>query len=179
MRADVVAAARDGDQDAFAELMIELGDRLYGVARRILRDAFLADEATQQAWLAAWQRLPQLRDPQNFEAWLYRILVTTCYRVDRKEVRASHLRVLPRADASEISSEVADRDALERAFSRLSVEHRAVVVLHHYRDLPLPQVATILRVPVGTARTRWFHALRGLRAGLEADARPPAREHRA
>jgi DNA-directed RNA polymerase specialized sigma24 family protein len=71
---------------------------------------------------------------------------------------------------------VADRDQLERAFRRLSVEHRAVVVLHHYLDLPLPAVAEALGIPPGTARSRLHHAMRGLRAALDADARPTSRE---
>jgi RNA polymerase sigma-70 factor (ECF subfamily) len=71
---------------------------------------------------------------------------------------------------------VVDRDQLERGFQRLSVEHRAVVVLHHYADLPLDQVAEILGVPIGTVRSRLFHAMRGLRTALEADARPALRE---
>ena len=71
---------------------------------------------------------------------------------------------------------VVDRDQLERGFRRLSIPHRAVVVLHHYLDLPLDEVAVILGVPVGTVRSRLHHAMRGLRAALEADARPTAWE---
>ena len=70
-------------------------------------------------------------------------------------------------------SSVVDRDQLERGFRRLSIDHRAVVVLHHYLDLPLDEVAEILGVPVGTVRSRLHHAMRGLRAALDADARPP------
>ena len=73
-------------------------------------------------------------------------------------------------------SRVVDRDELERGFRRLSIEHRAVVVLHHYADLPVDQVAEILGVPTGTVRSRLFHAMRGLRAAIEADARPVLRE---
>ena len=74
------------------------------------------------------------------------------------------------------TSSVHDRDQLERGFRRLSVDHRAVVVLHHYLDLPLDEVAEALGVPVGTVRSRLLYAMRGLRAALEADARPVTRE---
>ncbi len=74
------------------------------------------------------------------------------------------------------SSAVADRDQLERGFRRLSIDHRVVVVLHHYLDWPLDRVAEALGIPAGTARSRLHHAMRGLRAALDADARPPARE---
>jgi RNA polymerase sigma-70 factor (ECF subfamily) len=71
---------------------------------------------------------------------------------------------------------VIDRDQLERGFRRLSIDHRAVVVLHHYLDLPLSEVAETLGVPEGTVRSRLHHAMRGLRAALDADARPARRE---
>ncbi len=74
------------------------------------------------------------------------------------------------------TGEVVDRDQLERAFRRLSIDHRAVVVLHHYLDWPLDRVAEALGVPVGTVRSRLHHAMRGLRAALDADLRPPARK---
>jgi len=78
--------------------------------------------------------------------------------------------------AGEALSSVVDRDQLERGFRRLSIDHRAVVVLHHYLDLPLDEVADVLGVPAGTVRSRLHHAMRGLRAALEADARPATQE---
>jgi RNA polymerase sigma-70 factor (ECF subfamily) len=81
--------------------------------------------------------------------------------------------VLPSAAAeSDASGLVVDRDQLERGFRRLSIDHRAVVVLHHYLDMPIDQVAETLGVPPGTVRSRLHYAMQGLRAALEADARP-------
>ena len=79
------------------------------------------------------------------------------------------------SDAESLTS-VVDRDQLERGFRRLSIDHRVVVVLHHYLDMPLDGIAETLGVPVGTVRSRLHHAMRGLRAALEADARPTLRE---
>ena len=89
-----------------------------------------------------------------------------------------NLRLLPINEpaAADNLGSVADRDQLERGFRRLSVDHRAVVVLHHYLDLPLDEIAEMLGVPAGTVRSRLHHAMRGLRAALEADARPAMRE---
>jgi RNA polymerase sigma-70 factor (ECF subfamily) len=67
---------------------------------------------------------------------------------------------------------VVDRDQLERAFRRLSIEHRAVVVLHFYLDMPLDAVAQALGIAPGTARSRLHHAMRGMRAAIDADSRP-------
>ena len=91
-------------------------------------------------------------------------------RVTGRRTSACCRSIEPIAD-DDLSS-VVDRDQLERGFRRLSIDHRAVVVLHHYLDLPLDRVAEILGVPTGTAHSRLHHAMRGLRAALDADARP-------
>jgi RNA polymerase sigma-70 factor (ECF subfamily) len=176
--AELIGRAQRGDEEAFASLAVVAGDRLHAVAHRILRDTDLADDATQQALLAIWRDLPQLRDPARFDAWSYRLLVRACYAEARRTRHWSpNLRILPTdGSAEEGLSSVVDRDQLERGFRRLSIDHRAVVVLHHYLDLPLDEVADVLSVPAGTVRSRLHHAMRGLRAALEADARPAARE---
>ena len=176
MDTDLVVRSQRGDKEAYAVLATEIADRFLAVARRILRDIDLAEDATQQALLAIWQDLPQLRDPARFEAWSYRLLVRACYAEGRKERRwAPNLRLLPMDEsvADRDLSSVVDRDQLERGFGRLSIDHRAVVVLHHYLDLPLDRVADVLGIPVGTAHSRLHHAMRGLRAALDADSRPP------
>ena len=179
MDTDLVVRAQNGDEEAFASLAVAAGDRLHAVAHRILRDIDLAEDATQQALLAIWQDLPSLRDPARFDAWSYRLLVRACYAEARRTRRwTPNLRLLPADEAAvtDDSNVVVDRDQLERGFRRLSIEHRAVVVLHHYLDMPLDEVAETLGVPVGTVRSRLHHAMRGLRAALDADARPTPRE---
>jgi RNA polymerase sigma-70 factor (ECF subfamily) len=174
--ADLIGRAQHGDEEAFASLAVAAGNRLHAVAHRILRDTDLAEDATQQALLAIWRDLPQLRDPARFDAWSYRLLVRACYAEGRRTRRwAPIVRILP-ADGPDDLGSVVDRDQLERGFRRLSIDHRAVVVLHHYLDLPLDEVADALGVPVGTVRSRLHHAMRGLRAALEADARSASRE---
>jgi RNA polymerase sigma factor (sigma-70 family) len=179
MDADVVVRAQRGDKGAYALLAGDVADRFLAVSRRILRDMDLAEDATQQALLAIWQDLPQLRDPARFEAWSYRLLVHACYTEGRKQrTWAPNLRLLPpdELDANDDLSSVVDRDQLERGFRRLSLDHRTVVVLHHYLDLPLDRVAEIIGIPTGTAHSRLHHAMRALRSALDADARPPVRE---
>jgi RNA polymerase sigma-70 factor (ECF subfamily) len=176
---ELIGRAQHGDEDAFASLAVGAGDRLHAVAHRILRDTDLAEDATQQALLAIWRDLPQLRDPARFDAWSYRLLVRACYAEGRRTRQwTPNLRVLPADEPAgpDALSSVHDRDQLERGFRRLSIDHRAVVVLHHYLDMPLDQVAETLGVPAGTVRSRLHHAMRGLRAALDADARPTARE---
>jgi DNA-directed RNA polymerase specialized sigma24 family protein len=105
--------------------------------------------------------------------------VHACYAEGRKERGwAANLRLTPADEPSadgDLSS-VVDRDQLERGFRRFSLDHRAVVVLYHYLDMPLDGIAETLDIPVGTAHSRLHHAMRGLRAALDADARQPAQE---
>jgi RNA polymerase sigma-70 factor (ECF subfamily) len=179
MDTDLVTRAQDGDEEAFVSLVMAVGDRLHAVAHRILRDTDLAEDATQQALLSIWRDLPTLRDPARFEAWSYRLLVRACYaEARRSRTWAPNLRLLPADEPMEADAlhTIIDRDQLERGFRRLSIDHRAVVVLHHYLALPLSEVAEALGVPEGTVRSRLHYAMRGLRAALDADARPAARE---
>jgi RNA polymerase sigma-70 factor, ECF subfamily len=179
MDTDLVIRAQHGDEEAFASLAVACGDRLHAVAHRILRDIDLAEDATQQALLAIWRDLPQLRDPARFDAWSYRLLVRACYAEGRRARQwRPHLRLLSTDEpaAADGMSSIHDRDQLERGFRLLSIDHRAVVVLHHYLDLPIEEVADVVGVPAGTVRSRLHHAMRGLRAALDADLRPTARE---
>ncbi len=179
MDIELVVLAQKGDEQAFASLAVALGDRLHAVAHRILRDIDLAEDATQQALLNVWRDLPQLRDPERFEAWSYRLLVRACYAEGRRSQHwTPNLRLLPADEpvgAADMSA-ILDRDQLERGFRRLSIDHRAVVVLHHYLDMPLDEIADTLGVAVGTVRSRLHYAMRGLRAAIEADARTPVRK---
>jgi len=178
MDTELVVRAQRGDKGAYALLATEIANRFLAVARRILRDIDLAEDATQQALLAIWQDLPQLRDPVRFEAWSYRLLVRACYAEGRKQRRwAPNLQLLPADESTDDGlSSVIDRDQLERGFRRLTLDHRTVVVLHHYLDLPIDRVADIVGIPSGTAHSQLHHAMRALRAALDADLRPTARE---
>jgi RNA polymerase sigma-70 factor (ECF subfamily) len=179
MDAGLVIRAQRGDKEAYAVLATEVADRFLAVARRILRDLDLAEDATQQALLSVWQDLPQLRDPARFEAWSYRLLVHACYTEGRRNRRwAPNLRLMPSGEplADDDLSSVVDRDQLERGFRRLSFDHRTVVVLYHYLDMPLEQIADICGIPTGTAHSRLHHAMRMMRAALDADLRPASRE---
>jgi RNA polymerase sigma-70 factor (ECF subfamily) len=179
MDTDLVVRAQRGDREAYVLLATEIADRFLAVARRIRRDIDLAEDATQQALLSIWQDLPQLRDPARFDAWSYRLLVRACYAEGRKQRRwAPNLHLLSADEpmASGGFDTVVDRDQLERGFRRLSIDHRTVVVLRHYLDLPIERVADIVGVPLGTANSRLHYAMRGLRAALDADARPTTQE---
>jgi RNA polymerase sigma-70 factor (ECF subfamily) len=171
----LVDLARRGDEEAFADLARAVGDRLMAIAFRILRDADRAEDAVQHTLVTAWRELPTLRDDDRFDAWLRRILVHACYaEARRRRIWAANVRLLPtdEPDGSDDMAAVVERDRLERGFRRLTPEHRAIFVLHHYVGLTLPEVADELGLPLGTVKSRLHYAVQALRAALDADARP-------
>ena len=177
MQDGLVEQAQRGDAEAFDSLVRMVGDRCLAIAVRILRDVDLAEDAVQAAMIMAWTDLRALRDTSRFEPWLHRILTRACYAEARRRRRWSEgLRILPVAGAygPDEYLTVDDRDLLERAFRRLTVEQRAVLVFHHYLGLSIAQVADRIGIPVGTAKSRLHHASRALRASIEADARSTA-----
>ncbi len=167
-----VLGARDGDRSAFEHLVRHSYDGLYSLARRILGDPSDAEDATQDALLRAWRDLPQLREPDRFEAWLSRMLVHTCYdHLRRRKRRTTRVPwIVADAGRPDLGPPVAleERERLEQAFARLSPEHRAVVALHFYRDLAAGEIAELLQVPIGTVNSRLYYGTRALRAALEA-----------
>jgi len=178
MDSELVTRAQQGDRDAFANLVASRADRFLAMSYRILRDLALAEDATQQALVAIWRDLPQLRDPARFDAWSYRLLVRACYAEGSHARRwAPNLRVLPADEPQDDPLEaVINRDQLQRGFERLSLDHRTVLVLQHYLDLTVAEIANVLGVPVGTVASRIHHAMRQLRAAIDADSRPATRK---
>ena len=176
MRRDLVEAASRGDHEAFEVLATSAGDRLYAIARLILRATDLAEDAVQEALVRAWQQLPSLRDPDRFDAWLHRLVVNACADQGRQLRRWSQqVRQLPLDTAiGDDTGSVADREQLERGFRRLKPEQRAVLVLHFYSGFSAAEIARILGIPQGTARSRLHYATEAMRAALEADARQSA-----
>ena len=177
MQRALVDQARSGDREAFDALARTVGDQCMAIAHRILRDADLADDAVQAALITAWRELRTLRDADRFKPWLHRILTNACYAEARRVRRwSADVRLLPKPTTHDPGGifTVDDRDQLERAFRRLTLEQRAVVVFHIYLDLPLADVAARLGIPLGTTKSRLHYAMSALRASLEADARTPS-----
>ena len=177
MHEELVLQAKKGDAEAFDTLARMVGDRCLAIAVRILRDTGLAEDAVQGALITAWIELRSLRDPSRFEPWLHRILTNQCYTEARRRTRWSEgLRILPTVGTTGTDDylTVDDRDLLERAFRRLTVQQRTVLVFHHYLGLPITEVADRTGLPVGTAKSRLHHAVRALKASIEADARATA-----
>jgi RNA polymerase sigma-70 factor, ECF subfamily len=172
---DLAVRARGGDHDAFTRLVDGSIGRLYAVAYLILRDQDRASDAVQEALIAAWRDIRGLRDPDRVDAWFRRLVVRACYRQARGDRRRTvvELSVVTGDPSGVVGPElsVVERDLLERGFAQLDPEHRVVLVLRYYLDHSVPEVADILDIPLGTAKSRLNRASAALRAALEADAR--------
>jgi len=175
----LVERARRGDHDAFASLVHASAARLDAAARLILRDRELAVDAVQEAFIRAWRNLPGLRDPERFDAWLHRLLVHSCFdllRHRRRRIVEVELDPIDMPFTGDVSRDVADRDELDRVMQRLDPEWRAVVVVHYFLGLPLPEVAAVLGIPVGTAKSRLHRSLEVMRLAFDAEVAPEAAE---
>jgi RNA polymerase sigma-70 factor (ECF subfamily) len=173
VQTELVERARRGDREAFGVLAGGAVDRLYGIARLILRDAELAEDATQEALVRAWRDLPSLRDVERFDAWLYRLVVRACADVGRRRRRwRAELSVLSAEPAEpDRAAELADRDQLERGLRRITEAQQTVLVLTFYLGLSPSETADALEIPVGTAKSRLHSAIAALRAAIAADER--------
>jgi len=175
MDQDLVLRAQQGDQQAFEALAVASHPRLHKVAHGILRDPYLAEDATQQALLDVWRQLGSLRDPARYEGWSYRLVVHACYAEAKRRPDTEPESDIDGRSGSVIRDDygaVLDRDQLSRGFQRLSVDHRAVLVLHYLLDMTPEHVAEVLDIRTKTVYARLSRATEALRGALEADSRP-------
>jgi RNA polymerase sigma-70 factor (ECF subfamily) len=172
----LVERAQRGDHDAFTVLIERAAPRLDGAARLILRDGELARDVMQEAFFKAWRDLPGLREPDRFDAWLHRLTVHSCLDAARRRRRRPieiDLIAIDGPSMSDHQSLFAAREMLDEALRRLDPEWRALIVLHYYLGLPMPEVAAALRIPLGTAKSRLNRSLGIMRDSIasgDADA---------
>ena len=170
---DLVERARHGDHDAFTALAGPAVARRDAAARLILRDPELARDAVQEGFIRAWRNLPALRDPDKFDAWLRQLVVHSCIDMTRRRRRRPievELTPIHAPATGDISAAIADREVLDDALRHLDPEWRAVVVMHYFLGMPLPDVASTLGIPLGTAKSRLHRSLGAMRASIAADA---------
>jgi len=169
----LVERAQRGDHDAFAVLAGAAIARLDAAARLILRDPELARDAVQDAMIRAWRDLPTLRDADKFDAWIHRLTVNACLdhlRRRRRRPIEVEMTTLFSPSSGDFSRGVIDRDLLDRALQGLEPDRRALVVLHCYLGMPLPEVAASLGIPLGTAKSRLHRTLELLRESVAFEA---------
>jgi RNA polymerase sigma factor (sigma-70 family) len=166
----LVTLVRAGDARAAERLAARWQPRLLRAARRMLGDSEEAREAVQEAWGGICRGWLRLSDPAMFPAWAYGILSRKC--ADRiRGLSARRARLAPEEAAPE-PSEAAQaplRHEILVALGQLSAEHRIAAILHFSEGLTLAETAAATGVPVGTAKSRIFHARQQLKDLLEGD----------
>jgi RNA polymerase sigma-70 factor (ECF subfamily) len=179
LKRDLVEAARRGELEAFDALVRQEVGGVYRTALAILGRPADAEDATQDAFLSAWRSLPRLRDPERVDAWFGRIVVNACRMSLRRRgsVREISLDATALPDVKDRSkpdpdAQAAEADAFDRAFERLSVDDRALLVLHYRDELGLREIAHRLDVREGTLKSRMWRARRALEAALDQERQP-------
>ena len=157
---------------AFRRLMTDELDRVVRLASMVLGSAVDAEDAVHDAAILAWQRFDTLRERERFGAWFDRILVNACR--DRLRAQRRRLTVVAGGSepaASEGAADLADRHAVAASLGTLPPDQQVVLAMRYGADLTVPVIAERLGVPEGTVKSRLHHALRSVRAAIEAEER--------
>ncbi|MEP7059612.1 MAG: sigma-70 family RNA polymerase sigma factor [Actinomycetota bacterium] len=183
----LVARYQSGDQAAFTALVQRHQTRVYNLALRMMGNREDAADATQDAFVHAFRKLPGFRGDSAFTTWMHRVTVNACYDILRKRKREPGLHIVsedPGAPAREPAppdpdhaDEVSGSLDAQEALSRIPDDFRAVLVLADVHDLPFQEIAAILEIPVGTVKSRAHRGRIALAKamGLDATAREPER----
>jgi RNA polymerase sigma factor (sigma-70 family) len=164
----LVLYAMEGRRDALERLVIRWRPRHYAHARRLLGRGDQAADAVQDAWVNIIRSLRRLNDPTRFPAWSYAIVTRRCQDILRRTYRAKETALDEHLvdDAPTGTSGVQD---LRIALNSLPPDQRAAVALFYNDGLTVAEIAEALTIPVGTVKTRLFHARRTLRKHFEGD----------
>ena len=171
---DIIRRARQGDSDAFRRLVEAYQTQVYRIALRMCGEA-AADDVTQEAFLAAWRALPAFRGTCLFSTWLYRLATNAAIDWLRREKRhrgADDVTELELPDGAPSPQEQAEQtetqEAVRRALTQLSPEHRQVLVLRYMQELDYNEIAATLDISEGTVKSRINRAKAHLKEILTA-----------
>jgi RNA polymerase sigma factor (sigma-70 family) len=137
-----------------------------------LTDPTTLDDLVQEVFLRAWKGLPKFRQSSQFSTWIYRIAWNVAadrrqtLAQDRSRLQTIAQNVVTQHDDPDLMH-LHYQDLVRKGLSALSEDHRSVLVLHDLEELPQKEVAEILEIPVGTVKSRLFHARSGMRKFLE------------
>jgi RNA polymerase sigma-70 factor (ECF subfamily) len=164
----LVSLAQDGDRAALERLAQRWRPRHYAHARRLLRSPDAAADAVQEAWVGIVRGIGRLRDVEQFPSWSYAIVTRRCRDAQRLAARAPSLD----AEIEPADPNPADPGAahdLKRALAALPPVQRAAVALYYREGFTAAEIGRALGVPLGTVKTRLFHARRALRRSLRGE----------
>jgi RNA polymerase sigma-70 factor (ECF subfamily) len=175
MDPQLVKLAQKGDERAFEAIVVAVHPTLFRVAYGILRDAELAEDATQRACLDTWRFLARLRDREGFEAWALGHLLAACRAAadEAPSLDSDAVEEPARPSSADPFGTVLDRDEVARAFRQLSFDERAVLVLHYLVGLQPGQAESALGLGAEALAGRVEEALETLSAAIDGDPASP------
>lgn len=160
----LIARARQGDDNAYEQLLSQIILPAHKLACGLLHDSHLAEDAVQEAAVKAWRKIGNLRSGAPLRPWLLRIVVNQCRDIQRGQWSRPTAAAAP-VPASQAFDEAAlDRIQVRHALERLNRDERLIVVLHYYVGLPWADIAAVAGVSESGARTRLFRAIARIRA---------------
>ena len=169
----LISRARSGDRDAFGELVEQYRDNVYRLAYRMCGNAYDADEAAQETFVAAWRALPNFRGDAKFSTWLYRLTTNAAIDVMRREKRHQTVgdgEMMELADDADSPQETVERteqqEAVQKALATLSEEYREVLLLRYMEELDYTEIDEVLQLPSGTVKSRINRAKAALKTAL-------------
>ncbi|HLB45358.1 MAG TPA: RNA polymerase sigma factor [Candidatus Limnocylindrales bacterium] len=175
MDRELLLRARAGDREAFELVVLAKGEPLFRTALAILGNEPDARDATQETFISAWRGFAGLRDLERFDAWLGRILINQCRMALRHRGR---VREVPITDSTDCRADLAagpqatdlppvdSSSDFDAAFGRLTVDQRALLVLHHLHGYDVREIGRWLGIPSGTVKWRLSRARAALAAQL-------------
>lgn len=169
----LVQSCLRGDAQSFRQLYRRHQQRVRSILYQLC-DASALDDLVQEVFLRAWKGLPKFRQTAQFSTWLYRIAWNVA--ADQRQAiaqRRTRLQILThhaptQQDAPDILH-LHYQDLVQRGLNHLSFDHRTVLVLHDLEEIPQKEVADVLGIPIGTVKSRLFHARAALRQFLQTE----------
>ncbi|MEN3038779.1 MAG: sigma-70 family RNA polymerase sigma factor [Candidatus Kryptonium sp.] len=167
--AEVIKRARDGDEKAFEFIVKKYQNRVANLIFKIIGDASVVEDLTQDVFVRVIESLKDYKFGSAFYTWIYRITVNICIDEIRKRQRSRTyslsdvLSQNPKAEPShsqveKIVEQRELREIIEKAISKLPIEYKTAIVLREFEDLSYEEIAKILKVSVGTVKSRIFRA---------------------
>ena len=165
MDRELLVRARAGDREAFESIVLAKGEPMFRTALAILGSEADARDATQESFISAWRQFGRLREIDRFDAWLGRILINECRMTLRRRRRVREVPMADTPDSPTYHQPQTSTD-FDQAFNRLSVDQRAILVLHHLHGYGVREIGAWLGIPTGTVKWRLSRARKALAGEL-------------
>lgn len=166
---ELVQAAKNGDEDAFFQLISAQKEKLYRMAFSYLKNETDALEAVQETTFRAYTKLGKLREPHFFGTWVMRILINYCIKEKRRRDKQTAFVQQTESAGNEINC---SRLHIQLALEQLEPKYRQIIILKYFEDWTIREIAKALRCPDSTIKTRLYKALKGLRGKMQTKGEP-------